>query len=50
MTAAELVQKLNGGTAAEALSALCAIARTKQGRAEIEQALADRSILAALAE
>lgn len=48
MTAAELVQKLNGETAAEALSALCAIAKTKQGRAEIEAALSDRSILRAL--
>jgi 16S rRNA G966 N2-methylase RsmD len=48
MTTAELFEKLNGETAAEALSALCAIAKTKQGRAEIEEALGDRSILAAL--
>ena len=49
MTAAELVQKLNGETAVEALSALCAVARTKQGRVEIEEALGDRSILGTLA-
>ena len=48
MTTAELFEKLNGETAAEALSALCAIAKTKQGRAEIEETLGDRSILAAL--
>ncbi|MBR6038879.1 MAG: methyltransferase domain-containing protein [Clostridia bacterium] len=49
MTAAELVQKLNSETAVEALSALCAVAKTKQGRAEIEEALGDRSILGTLA-
>ncbi len=48
MTAAELVAKLNGESAVEALSALCAIAKTKQGRAEIEEALSDRSILRTL--
>ena len=49
MTAAELVQKLNSETAVEALSALCAVAKTKLGRAEIEEALGDRSILGTLA-
>ncbi len=49
MTTSELIGKLNGETAVEALSALCAIARTKQGRAEIEAGIGDRSILAALA-
>lgn len=48
MTAAELVGQLNGESAVEALSVLCAIAKTKQGRAEIEAAIGDRSILAAL--
>ena len=48
MTAAELVVKLNGETAVEALSALCAIAKTKQGKAEIEEALGDRAILGTL--
>ncbi len=48
MTTAELVEKLNGETAVEALSALCVIAKTKQGRAEIETALGDRSILRTL--
>lgn len=48
MTAAELVEKLNGETAVEALSALCAVAKTKQGKAEIEDALGDRSILGTL--
>ena len=48
MTAAELVAKLNGETAVEALSALCAIAKTKQGKAEIEEALGDRAILGML--
>ena len=50
MTAAELVAKLNGETAVEALSALCTVAKTKQGRVEIEQALGDRSILKTLIE
>ncbi|MBQ1820869.1 MAG: methyltransferase domain-containing protein [Clostridia bacterium] len=48
MTAAELVKKLNGETAVEALSALCALAKTKQGRAEIEAAVSDRAILSEL--
>ncbi len=50
MTAAELVAKLNGDTAVESLSALCALAKTKQGRAEIEAAIGDRAILSALVE
>ena len=50
MTAAELVAKLNGESAVDALSALCAIAKTKQGRAEIEASLGDRALLSALAE
>ncbi len=50
MTAAELFQKLNGETAVEALSALCAIAKTKQGKSEIEAELKDRAILSVLAE
>ncbi len=49
MTAFELITQLNGDTATEALSALCAIAKTKQGRAEIEACLSDRAILSALA-
>jgi 16S rRNA G966 N2-methylase RsmD len=49
MTVPELFEKLNGEAAVEALSALCAIAKTKQGRAEIEACLSDRSILSALA-
>ena len=50
MTAAELVKKLNGDTTVEALSALCALAKTKQGRAEIEAAVGDRTLLFALSE
>ncbi len=50
MTAEELFQKLNGETATEALSALCAIARTRQGKAEIEALLSDRTLLSQLAE
>ncbi len=50
MTAEELVAKLNGETAVEALSALCAIAKTKQGKAEIEAAIGDGAVLSALAE
>ncbi len=49
MTVFELITQLNGDTATEALSALCAIAKTKQGRAEIEACLSDRAILSALA-
>ena len=50
MTTAELIEQLNGETAVEALSALCATAKTKQGRAEIEAALSDRALLYSLAE
>lgn len=50
MTTAELIEQLNGETAVEALSALCATAKTKQGRAEIEAALSDRALLSSLAE
>ena len=39
MTTKELVAQLNGETAIEAMSALCAIAKTRQGRAEIEAAI-----------
>ena len=42
--------KLNGETATEALSALCALAKTKQGRTEIEALLKDRAVLSALAK
>lgn len=49
MTAEELFLKLNGETATEALSALCALAKTKQGRTEIEALLRDRAVLSALA-
>lgn len=48
MTAAELFEKLNGETAVEALSALCALAKTKQGKAEIEAAIGDRALLSGL--
>ena len=48
MTAAELFAQLNGETAVEALSALCALARTKQGRAEIEALPDPHAILSAL--
>ena len=48
MTAAERIAELNGEQAAEALSALCVLAKTKQGRAAIEAALADRAILQTL--
>ncbi len=50
MTAAELFQKLNGDTATEALSALCAVAKTRQGKAEIEALLVDRTLLSTLAD
>ena len=50
MTTKELIEKLNGETAAEALSALCVTAKTKQGRAEIEAALSGTALLSALAE
>lgn len=50
MTTKELVAQLNGETAIEALSALCAIAKTRQGRAEIEAALSGTDTLVSLAE
>ncbi len=50
MTAAELLTKLNGETAVEALSALCAIAKTKQGRTEIEKGLSDRKLISDLSK
>ena len=50
MTTTDFFSELTGEHAAEALSALCALAKTKQGRAEIEQQLSDRSVLCALAE
>ncbi len=49
MTAQTFFAQLSGEHASEALSALCALAKTKQGRAEIEQLLSDRAILSALA-
>ena len=49
MTTADWVAELSGEHAAEALSALCALAKTKQGRAEIEAQLSDRAALTALA-
>lgn len=50
MTVRDWTAQLNGEHAAEALSALCALARTKQGRAEIEASLSDRSLLIRLAD
>lgn len=50
MTARDFFAELNGEHAAEALSALCALAKSKQGRAEIEACLADRSVFIALSE
>lgn len=50
MTAKELFSELNGEHAGEALSALCVLAKTKQGRAQIEAELKNRAILSALAE
>lgn len=49
MTEREFVAQLNGEHASEALSALCVLAKTKQGRGEIERQLGDRAILSALA-
>ena len=48
MTTADWIAELNGEHAAEALSALCVFAKTKQGRAEIEQALGSRAVLSLL--
>ncbi len=50
MTVRDWTAELNGEHAAEALSALCALAKTKQGRTEIEAAFCDRALLARLAE
>ena len=50
MTTADWFSELNREHAAEALSALCALAKTKQGRSEIEEQLSDRAVLAALAQ
>ena len=50
MTVAQWVDELNGEHAAEALSALCVFAKTKQGRAEIEQLLGTRAVLSLLSE
>ena len=50
MTAEDLTAQLNGEHASEALSALCALAKTKQGRSDTERLLGDRAILSALAE
>ena len=50
MTAADLFAELNGEHASEALSALCALAKTKQGRTDTERLLGDRSILQKLSE
>lgn len=50
MTAGDFYSELHGEHAAEALSALCALAKTKQGRAEIEQLLSDRAVLTSLAD
>lgn len=45
MTAKEYVQALQGAEGAEALSALCVLAKSKEGRREIEEALGDHLIL-----
>ena len=50
MTAADRFPELYGEHAAEALSALCVLAKTKQGRADIEALLRDRAILVSLSE
>lgn len=50
MTAADWCILLDSERAAEALSALCVLAKTAQGRTEIETAIGDRSILPILAE
>ena len=50
MTAEDLTAQLNGEHASEALSALCALAKTKQGRSDTERLLGGRAILSALAE
>ena len=42
MTVPTLVSQLNGETAGEALSALCALGKTKAGREEINGLLEDR--------
>lgn len=45
MTAKDYVQALQGQEAAEALSALCVLAKSKEGRKEIEAALGDHLVL-----
>ena len=50
MTERDWVAELNGEQAAQALSALCALAKTRQGRAKIEEQLSDRTILSELAD
>ena len=50
MTIAQWVDELQGEHAAEALSALCVFAKTKQGRAEIESRLSDRAVLSLLSQ
>ena len=45
MTARDYVSQLSGETAGEALSALCAMARTRAGREEINALLGDRKSL-----
>ena len=45
MTAQTYIQQLNGEAAGEALSALCALSRTKAGRMEINSLLGDRHSL-----
>lgn len=50
MTVETLTADLSGEHAAEALSALCVLAKTAQGRADIEKSLSDRAILLTLSE
>ena len=50
MTIEALTADLAGEHAAEALSALCVLAKTAQGRAKIEEQISDRSILRTLSE
>ena len=48
MTVESLVTDLGGEHAAEALSALCALAKTAQGRTEIEERLSDHAVFETL--